>query len=172
VKPDAPTTSKPPVAGVLCWHAPRRRVIFIERRKELFMDSPQPESWWSSNWRWFVPVGCFGMLTLAVLFVGLIMTLVIGLMKSSDIYRLAVAASSQHPAVIEVTGEPVKQGLLVTGNIHISNGSGDADIRFHLRGPEGGGTLHATGSRSDGKWTLESLIFIPDSDTQARYLLE
>ena len=51
------------------------------------MTEPQSKGWWGRNWKWFLPVGCLGLIVIAL---GGI-TLVLGIMKSSDVYKESVA---------------------------------------------------------------------------------
>ena len=49
------------------------------------------------NWKWFVPVGCFGTLILFVAFVGSIALIVFSAMKSTDVYKEALARAQGAP---------------------------------------------------------------------------
>ena len=37
-------------------------------------------------------------------------------MKSTDVYKAALARAQAHPSVIEALGSPIKEGFLVSGN--------------------------------------------------------
>jgi hypothetical protein len=41
-------------------------------------------NWWNRNWKWFVPLGCFTVAVLFFAFVGSILVIVFGAMKSID----------------------------------------------------------------------------------------
>ena len=76
------------------------------------MNQPQERNWWNRNWKWFVPVGCFGALILIVGFGAMIVCLVFGFLKSSETYKQAVAKAKTNSAVIEALGSPIKEGFL------------------------------------------------------------
>ena len=121
--------------------------------------SPQ-RSWWSRNWKWAAPVGCLVLLLplLALTgFVGTILAIVFGAIKSPDVYEEALARARSSPAVIEALGEPVEDGWLVSGNISVNGPSGSADISIPLHGPKGKGTVYAIASKSAGRWEYRAL---------------
>jgi hypothetical protein len=125
------------------------------------MTPAQPQrSWWSRNWKWVVPVGCL-VLVLPLLalagFIGGILAIVFGSIKSTDVCQQALALAKSNPAVIEALGEPVEDGWLMSGNINTSGPSGSADISIPLHGPKGKGTLYAVATKSAGRWEYGTL---------------
>jgi Cytochrome oxidase complex assembly protein 1 len=64
-----------------------------------------------------VPLGCFSTAMLFVVFVGSIVLIVFSAVKSSDVYKDALALAKTHPAVIEALGSPVTEGLLLSGPV-------------------------------------------------------
>ncbi len=58
------------------------------------MNQQQNKNWWGRNWKWVVPVGCLVPLALCAGFITLIVSLVFGMMKSSDAYKEALANQS------------------------------------------------------------------------------
>ncbi|NIO19823.1 MAG: hypothetical protein GTN76_03550 [Candidatus Aenigmarchaeota archaeon] len=118
------------------------------------MSQPQERNWWNRNWKWFVPVSCL------VLLVGIcagIAYLGFGLVKSFETYKDAVAKAKTNSAVMEALGSPIKEGLLVAGNINVSGPSGQADLAIPISGPKGKATIHAVAKKSAGKWTFSTL---------------
>ena len=67
---------------------------------------------------------------LFVVFVGSIALLVFSAMKSSEVYKDALARAKTHPAVIEALGSPVTEGLLLSGNTNVNGASGEAISLF------------------------------------------
>lgn len=49
-----------------------------------------------------MPLGCFSMAVLFVVFVGAVVLIVFGAVKSADVYKDALAWAKTHPAVIEI----------------------------------------------------------------------
>ena len=116
-----------------------------------------PASWWSRNWKWFVPTGCLTLILLFGLFMALIFTVVMGSMKSSDAYKEAVARARANPNVVEKLGTPIQEGMFVTGNINVQNDSGAADLQIPISGPKGKAVIHAVATKSAGKWEYSRL---------------
>jgi Cytochrome oxidase complex assembly protein 1 len=85
--------------------------------------TPTP-NWWKRNWKWFVPLGCFSVALLFLTFVGSMLVIVFSAMKSTDVYREALASAKADPAVIEALGSPLKDGFLVSGNTNVNAVSG------------------------------------------------
>lgn len=114
-------------------------------------------SWWQRNWKWFVPVGCLGLLVLFTGFIALIVSVVFGILKSSEVYQVAVDAAISEPAVEMALGTPIKEGLFVMGNINVSGSSGSADLAIPISGPEDEGTIYAVAEKSAGQWAYSIL---------------
>jgi hypothetical protein len=121
------------------------------------MTQPPRKSWLGRNWFWFIPVGCVGMLVIAISFVALLVMAVFGMMKSSDAYKDAVAQAKANPAVQAALGVPIDEGMLITGNVNVNNDSGDANLAIPLSGPNGAGTLYVEAVKSAGEWSYSTL---------------
>jgi hypothetical protein len=81
---------------------------------------PEKRGWWSRNWKWFVPVGCLSMLALVAVVIVLIVTLVFGALKSSDVYKQAMTKATANPTVISELGQPIESGWMVSGSISVN----------------------------------------------------
>jgi len=131
------------------------------------MEQPPQRSWWGRNWKWVVPVGCLGPVVVCGGGITLLVAIVFGALKSSDVYTDALARAKASREVQAQLGEPVKEGWWVGGNIKIENDTGDADLTIPLSGPKGTANLHATAKKAGGKWSYSTLEVIPDrSDTR------
>ena len=115
-------------------------------------------NWWKRNWQWLVPIGCLGALLLFAAFVGSISLIVFGAMKSTDVYKSALAQAEHHPSVIEALGSPVKAGLLVSGNTNINGASGEANLSIPISGPKGKGKIYVAATKSLGEWNYSGLV--------------
>ncbi|CAB1063537.1 hypothetical protein D1BOALGB6SA_8320 [Olavius sp. associated proteobacterium Delta 1] len=114
-------------------------------------------TWWQRNWKWFVPT-VLGSVALFAGFIVLIVTIVFGMMKSSDAYKEALAMTQADPYVQEALGYPIEEGLLVMGNINVNGSSGHADLAIPVSGPEGNGTIYVVASKSAGQWAILRLV--------------
>ena len=67
-------------------------------------ESVQNRGWWASNWKWVVPVGCFGLLVLMVAGCGAFffgtLSLVTGAIKSTEVFQEGMTLARSHPEVI------------------------------------------------------------------------
>ena len=126
------------------------------------LPSQPSNSWWKRNWKWFLPVGCLtGCLTiivLAVVFAGTIALIVFGAIKSTDVYKDALARAKANPDVIAALGSPIKEGLFVSGNTNVNGASGEANISIPISGPKGKGTIYVVAKKSAGRWEYSELV--------------
>ena len=115
-------------------------------------------NWWTRNWKWFVPTGCFSLLVVFVVFVSSIALIVFSAMKSTDVYKEALARAKANSAVIDALGSPVTEGFLVSGNTNVNGASGEANLSIPISGPNGKGTIYAVASKSLGRWSYSGLV--------------
>ena len=115
-------------------------------------------NWWKRNWKWFVPLGCLSVAFLFLAFVGSILVIVFGAMKSSDVYREALARAKAAPAVIEALGSPIKDGFLISGNTNVNGASGESNLAIPISGPKGKGTIYVSANKSLGQWNYSGLV--------------
>jgi hypothetical protein len=79
-------------------------------------------------------------------------------MKSTDVYKAALARARAHPSVIEALGSPIKEGFLVSGNTNVNGASGEANLSIPISGPNGKGTIYVAANKSLGRWNYSGLI--------------
>jgi hypothetical protein len=121
------------------------------------MSEPDRRSWLARRWPWVIAGGCLALLLMAAAFAGVVFTVAMGSMRSTDAYRGAVERATSSPAVRAALGEPVKPGWLVSGHVNVNGPSGDAELSVPLAGPRGKGTLYLTAHKSAGRWDYEVL---------------
>jgi hypothetical protein len=98
-----------------------------------------------------------GVLLLVALFVGGLLTIIFGALKSSEPYQHAVQTATNDPRVIAELGAPVKTSWLLSGSIQTSNSSGSADLTITLQGTRNKGTLYVVAKKSEGRWSYQTL---------------
>lgn len=105
------------------------------------------------------PVAYYVLLSLLIvlIFIGGLVVLVFGSMKSSDAYKMAVAKAKANPEVIAALGTPIEPGWLVTGNISVNGPSGNAELGIPLKGTKAKGTIFLEAKKSAGQWTFSLL---------------
>ena len=135
------------------------------------MKQQKEGTWWSRNWKWLVPVGCLGAIVLFLAFIAILLSLAIGFIKSSTVYKEPVAMAKVNPSVVEAMGTPIEEGLFVTGKANIEGPSGNAAISIPISGPKGKGTIYVVATKSAGRWTFTTLdVEINDSGTRINLL--
>jgi hypothetical protein len=122
------------------------------------MTSPERKNWLERNWKWFVPLLAFCSVIIITSFVAGILYLVLGVVKSSDVYKDAVRIAGNHDEAIRVLGEPIRPRWYVMGNIEVSGPGGHAELSIPVTGYRTGGTLYLSATREAGKWYYKYLI--------------
>ena len=115
-------------------------------------------NWWKRNWKWFVPVGCFSVALMFLAFVGSILVIIFSAMKSTDVYKEALARAKTDSAVMEALGSPTKDGFLVSGNTNVNGASGESNLAIPISGPKGKGTIYVSTNKSLGQWNYSGLV--------------
>lgn len=127
------------------------------------MDTRPKPNWWGRNWKWVVPVGCLTPLLCCGGFVTVILGVVFGAIKSSDVYTEAMKRARASQEVIALTGEPIEAGMFPTGNIAIHNLRGNADLTIPISGPKGHASLRAVAERNNGPWEFSKLEVVSNA---------
>src|SRR5258708_5519295 len=118
-----------------------------------FASSPPPNpSWFSRNWKWFVPVIVITPILLLTLFIGGIFAFVFGIMKSSEPYKHTVEVVTHDPQALQALGAPVEIGRLVSGNVNTVEDSGEADLSIPVHGSVHEGKVYVIAKKSSGVW--------------------
>jgi hypothetical protein len=127
---------------------------------------PPPPNWWSRNYKWFVPVGCLSIIAIIAGFIALLVFVVMGSIKSSDAYKLALEKAQQNPVVQQKLGTPIEGGTFVSGSINVSGTSGKADLTIPISGPKGKGAIYVDATKFAGEWKFNQLEVGFDGDPQ------
>ena len=123
--------------------------------------------WFFRNLWWLLPAALLA-LVLPCGCCGGIFWWVIGSIKSSEPYQMALHRVQTAPQVIEQLGEPIEEaGWMPTGNFsyRTNNGvtSGKASFDFSVSGPKGTTHVHAEAICRNGKWRFRVLEVTPAS---------
>lgn len=122
------------------------------------MQQQPQKNWWGRNWKWFVPTGCLTLMLICGGFVTLVFSIVLGSLKSSDVYQASVAQAQNNAEVKAALGTPIEPGFWLAGNIKVSNSSGAADMTIPISGPQGKGTIYVIANKSAGKWNYSVMV--------------
>jgi len=137
------------------------------------VDAHSEKGWLSRNWKWVVPTGCVAVTAAVVVFAGVAVMAVLAVIRHSSAYAEAVARAKGSSAVRRALGEPIEEGLFVSGAVNVQPTRGTAELWIPLSGPKGRGTLHARGALSGGRWVFSTLTFgVAGSDEEIDLLEE
>ena len=138
------------------------------------VNAPQPPSqrgWWGRNWKWVIPVGCILPLLVCCGGVTLSFYFVVSALKSSEVYRDAVAQAKANPQVKAALGEPISEGFMPNGSIETKGDTGSVNMVISLSGPKGSGKLNVIASMINNKWVYSKLEFVAtDSESPINLL--
>lgn len=133
---------------------------------------PAPTSWWL---RYRIPVIAVSAVV-AVLaisgFVMLVLSLTIGLMRSSGAYQQAVAAARADETVIRTLGTPIEEGFFVAGEIQLTTHGGYANLSIPISGPDGEATIYVEAEKSGNDWSFRALEVVVRDTGQWIHLTE
>jgi Cytochrome oxidase complex assembly protein 1 len=122
------------------------------------MDQAEPTSWFARNRKWTIPGEIFLAVSLLAGAVTVILSFVFGVMKSSEVYKQALAKTRASASVAKALGTPISEGIFVSGSIKISNNAGSADLAIPISGANGKGTVYVVAKRAMGNWTYSKLM--------------
>src|SRR5882672_8694112 len=103
-------------------------------------------------------MGCFTVALLFLAFIGSILVIVFSAMKSTDVYKEALARAKADPVVIGALGSPIKEGFLVSGNTNVNGASGESNLAIPISGPNRKGTSYVAANKSLSRWNYSGLI--------------
>ena len=116
-----------------------------------------PQSWWSRNWKWVVPVGCLVPMLCCFSFVGATYFGVTKVIEGSPAFTEAFARASDNPDVQATLGTPLSPGFGLSGEVKENGNGGNANFSVPLEGPKGKGTLHVEAKRINGRWNFSRI---------------
>ena len=105
-----------------------------------------------------MPTGCLGLFLLFCAFVAVIIVTVFSAIKSTDVYKEAVARAKADDRVTTAIGTPIKEGLFVSGSTNVTGASGKSDLSIPIHGPNGEATIYVNAFKSAGQWRYRTII--------------
>src|SRR5207302_11441880 len=122
-----------------------------------FTPRPPRGGWWSRNWKWFVPTGCFTFLVFGVVLVLCVFGFVFSVLKTSESYKTALDRAKNDDRVIAALGTPIHEELFPSGKTEVIGSSGTTNLAISISGPKGKATVYVIGTKSAGEWTFSKL---------------
>ena len=117
----------------------------------------QPGSWWRRYRTLLVAASVVSIVLAIGGLLMLVLSLTVGLMRSSGAYQQAVAAARADETVTETLGTPIEEGFFVAGEIQLTNDSGFANLSIPISGPDGEATIYVEAEKSAGDWSFRAL---------------
>jgi hypothetical protein len=84
-------------------------------------------------------------------------------MKSSDVYKTALARAKADPRVQQALGSDIHEGMFTSGKTNVTGPSGDADLSIPISGSKGKATIYVVATKSAGEWQYSKLTVKTDS---------
>ena len=82
-----------------------------------------------------------------------------GSIRKSEPYQEAMRRAQANPEVVNRLGTPIEPKWWLTGNVNVSNDSGNANLVIPVRGPKGEGSIQVQGTKEGGRWTYSRMLF-------------
>jgi cytochrome oxidase complex assembly protein 1 len=108
-------------------------------------------------------IGCAVIIAIGAVIVGGLVFFVFGIIKSTDVYKQALARAKSNPEVIARLGEPIEAGWWVSGSVTVNKESGTARFSFPIAGPKAKATVTVEATRERDRWLYSILRAKPDN---------
>ena len=116
----------------------------------------------TNPWPW-IALGCGVLFVGFLAFIGFIVTVVIGGMKSSAPYRDGMERARRDDRVVALLGTPIESGWFISGSINTENADGNANLSIPIHGPKGKARLHVVGEKESGRWRYTTMTVTPET---------
>jgi hypothetical protein len=133
---------------------------------------PRPKNWFERHWLLAIVGSLIALTLLIVAFVGALLLIVEGSIKKSDAYTQAMVRAQNDPKVTEKLGEPLQPGWFISGNIQVTNDTGQANLSIPVSGPKSKGTIRVVAKKIAGSWQFDTLEVDVEGDSQPINLLD
>jgi hypothetical protein len=121
------------------------------------------KSWWTSNWKWFLPIS---LLLFLLLFGFLLSSNIVGNITNiaqgySDpsLYKEAIVLANSNKRVQELIGdiEPIDQFAILEGNTIYSNNNNTVALSIRIKGKKGKGKMDILAERNGTVWKYQKI---------------
>jgi len=99
-------------------------------------------------------IGCVAMFLLAVTGGVLLFMVIVGKIKSTDVYQLATTQLSADANVAAVLGHVTGFGFMPSGGISWKGTTGEADFSIKINGEKQNGTAYVKATKTASEWTM------------------
>lgn len=130
------------------------------------------KSWIERHLAWFIAGVCAAALALLAGSIALVMNLVVGSMRESAPYAMAMATVRADPVVRDALGAPIHERWFMGGHINIRGEDGDADFVIPITAPKGKAMVRVLATRLSGVWYITALVVEIPAEKERINLLE
>lgn len=117
---------------------------------------PMPRSWIERHPLWKIPLGLLLLVLLIAVGGTILVSVIMGSFRNSDVYKEAMAKASASPQVRDRMGEPIQAAWFISGQLNVSGSTGQANLSIPITGPSGKGVIRAVASKN-GVWRFTCL---------------
>lgn len=111
------------------------------------------------RWAW----GGLGVFIFCIILIVSTIFFTFWIMKQSDAYKNSFSMIQKNSQVIEMLGTPIESGLLVSGNVNTSMGTGHAELSYSVSGPKGSAKVYLKAEKVLDHWEFQRLIVQPEA---------
>ena len=115
------------------------------------------KGWLELHPQWKIPLGFLILVLLVGGFSLIVMTAMMATYHRSEVYQQALAKAVENSQVRDQIGEPIQPAWLISGDLHVSSSTGNANLSIPIAGPRGRGVIRAVASKSAGVWRFTYL---------------
>lgn len=116
------------------------------------------QSWLNANWKWLVPVVGTLFLVVLGLLMWLFMSLLLGVMKNSYVYKHALEQVKSNVEVQQRLGQPIEEGYFISGSFSANNQTGNAHFIIPISGSKAKGEVAVVAIKNEGEWIIKNLL--------------
>lgn len=117
---------------------------------------PMKKSWIERHPLWKIPLGCLTLLVLLAAFGTIMIAIITGSFRTSDVYKQAMLQAAGNPQVRAEIGEPIQAGWFVSGQLRVSGTTGNANMSIPISGNRGQGLIRLV-ARKNQVWRFSCL---------------
>ncbi|MGR7483751.1 cytochrome c oxidase assembly factor Coa1 family protein [Klebsiella aerogenes] len=112
-----------------------------------------PKNWLGKNWKWAIPLTFVCLM--AAVFTG-----VMSMMKSSEIYKVSLAAVKNDSRINTILGDDISDAFFVSGEVS----SSAASITIPVSGSKGKGDVYVQATDTTGHWEYQTLMLHTENE--------
>lgn len=95
-----------------------------------------------------------------IIFISTTFITVIGTLKNSSSYKIAIESIENNESIKETVGEPLRYGMIPSGSVSVSNGYGEASYVIKVKGQKDSIKVYIYLQKEpNGEWTVKNINY-------------